>query len=80
MELFHIILMSADTYHLFAKEMRPKLKEENPNLSFTELPKELCARWRALSDGEKAKYKSDGEKAKYKSNKEEEEEEEEGGL
>jgi hypothetical protein len=33
MELFHIILMSADTYHLFfAKEIRPKLKEENPNL------------------------------------------------
>jgi len=55
MELFHIILMSADTYHLFAKEMRPKLKEENPNLSLTELPKELGARWRALSDGEKAK-------------------------
>jgi hypothetical protein len=47
--------MSSDTYHLFAKEMRPKLKEENPNLSFTELPKELGARWRALSDGEKAK-------------------------
>ena len=39
MELFHTILMSADTYHLFAKEMRPKLKEENPNLSLTELPK-----------------------------------------
>lgn len=50
----------ADAYHLFAKEMRPKLKEENPNLSFKELPKELGARWRALSDDEKAKYKSKG--------------------
>lgn len=50
----------ADAYHLFAKEMRPKLKEENPNLSFKELPKEIGALWRALSDDEKAKYKSEG--------------------
>ena len=44
-------------YMLFAKEMRPKLKEESPDLSFGEVGKELGARWRALSDNEKAKYK-----------------------
>ena len=44
-------------YMLFAKEMRPKLKEESPDLSFGEVGKELGARWRALSDDEKAKYK-----------------------
>lgn len=42
---------------LFAKEMRPALKEENPEMSFGEVGKELGARWRALSDEEKAKYK-----------------------
>jgi hypothetical protein len=42
---------------LFAKEMRPKLKEESPDLTFGEVGKELGARWRALSDDEKAKYK-----------------------
>lgn len=44
-------------YMLFAKEMRPKLKEESPDLTFGEVGKELGARWRALSDDEKAKYK-----------------------
>ena len=46
-------------YMLFAKEMRPKLKEQSPDLSFGEVGKELGARWRALSDAEKAKYKKD---------------------
>lgn len=44
-------------YMLFAKEMRPVVKEEQPELSFGELGKELGARWRALSDDAKAKYK-----------------------
>ncbi|KAL7492365.1 hypothetical protein ACHAWT_002550 [Skeletonema menzelii] len=45
-------------YMLFAKEMRPKVKEENPEMSFGELGKELGARWRALSEEEKGKYKN----------------------
>ncbi len=44
-------------YMLFAKEIRPTIKEENPEMSFGELGKELGARWRALSDEEKAEYK-----------------------
>ncbi|KAK1733637.1 hypothetical protein QTG54_015680 [Skeletonema marinoi] len=45
-------------YMLFAKEMRPVVKEENPEFSFGELGKELGARWRALTDDEKEAYKT----------------------
>ena len=44
-------------YMLFCKEMRPKVKDEMPDATFGELGKELGARWRGLSDAEKAKYK-----------------------
>jgi len=43
---------------LFAKEMRPVVKEENPEFSFGEIGKELGARWRALTDDEKEAYKT----------------------
>lgn len=45
------------TYQLFAKEMRPKIISEKPDLSFGEVGKELGARWRALSDAQKEAYK-----------------------
>lgn len=47
----------ASAYMLFSKEMRPTVVEENPDMSFGEVGRELGARWRALSDDEKAKYK-----------------------
>ncbi|KAL3786565.1 hypothetical protein ACHAW5_000511 [Stephanodiscus triporus] len=44
-------------YMLFAKEMRPKVIGEKPELTFGEVGKELGARWRALSEEQKAAYK-----------------------
>eukprot|EP00585_Thalassiosira_rotula_P009959 CAMPEP_0196158672 /NCGR_PEP_ID=MMETSP0910-20130528/45933_1 /TAXON_ID=49265 /ORGANISM="Thalassiosira rotula, Strain GSO102" /LENGTH=75 /DNA_ID=CAMNT_0041423581 /DNA_START=246 /DNA_END=473 /DNA_ORIENTATION=+ len=45
-------------YMLFAKDTRPKIIEENPDLTFGEVGKELGKRWRALTDDEKAEWKS----------------------
>jgi hypothetical protein len=42
---------------LFAKEIRPKIVSEKPDLSFGEVGKELGVRWRALSDAQKEAYK-----------------------
>ena len=42
---------------LFAKETGPKVIPENPDMSFGEVGKELGARWRALTDAQKAEYK-----------------------
>ena len=42
----------------FCKEMRPKVIEENSDLSFGEVGKELGARWRALTDAQKLKWKN----------------------
>jgi hypothetical protein len=42
---------------LFAKETRPEIVKKNPDMPFGEVGKELGARWRALSDAEKAAYK-----------------------
>lgn len=44
-------------YMMFAKEMRPKILEENSGLTFGEVGKELGKRWRELSDEDKANYK-----------------------
>ena len=45
------------SYMLFAKETRPTIKEELPDLTFGEVGKELGKRWRALTDEQKAEYK-----------------------
>eukprot|EP00563_Minutocellus_polymorphus_P004729 CAMPEP_0181037506 /NCGR_PEP_ID=MMETSP1070-20121207/9439_1 /TAXON_ID=265543 /ORGANISM="Minutocellus polymorphus, Strain NH13" /LENGTH=75 /DNA_ID=CAMNT_0023115229 /DNA_START=129 /DNA_END=356 /DNA_ORIENTATION=+ len=45
-------------YMKFVKEMRPTVLEEKPDLTFGEVGKELGARWRALTDDEKAAYKA----------------------
>ena len=44
-------------YMLFCKEQRPIVKEENPDMTFGELGKELGKRWKALSDADKEGYK-----------------------
>lgn len=44
-------------YIMFCKETRPKIIKESPELSFTDIGKELGARWRKLSAEEKAKFK-----------------------
>ena len=44
-------------FMLFAKEHRPKVKEDNPDLTFGQLGKKLGEMWRALSDSEKEAYK-----------------------
>ncbi|KAL9184056.1 hypothetical protein ACHAXT_002142 [Thalassiosira profunda] len=44
-------------YMLFSKQERPKVKADMPDATFGEVGRELGARWRALSDAQKAKYK-----------------------
>ena len=44
-------------YMKFAKERRPTLLKEKPNLSFGEVGKTMGAEWRKMSDAQKAKYK-----------------------
>ena len=43
-------------FMLFSKEMRPKVKAEDPDLTFGGIGKRLGELWRGLSDAEKAKY------------------------
>jgi hypothetical protein len=42
----------------FSQEMRPKVKEENPDFKFGEIGRKLGEMWRALSDKEKEAYKT----------------------
>jgi hypothetical protein len=43
-------------YTAFSKELRPKLREQDPSLTFGQLSKTIGERWKALSDAEKAVY------------------------
>jgi len=43
-------------YLLFSNDVRAKVKEENPNMPFGEVGKELGKMWQALSEKEKAKW------------------------
>ena len=43
-------------YLFFAKEMRPLLKESNPDLTFTEVGTEIGIKWGKLSPSERHKY------------------------
>lgn len=45
-------------YMLFCKEQRPKIVAANPNFTFGEVGKALGSAWKALSDGDKAKFKA----------------------
>ena len=42
---------------LFSKEHRPKIKEENPDITFGQIGKKLGEMWRALDEKEKQAYK-----------------------
>eukprot|EP00005_Dracoamoeba_jomungandri_P003491 CAMPEP_0174256806 /NCGR_PEP_ID=MMETSP0439-20130205/6003_1 /TAXON_ID=0 /ORGANISM="Stereomyxa ramosa, Strain Chinc5" /LENGTH=131 /DNA_ID=CAMNT_0015339581 /DNA_START=384 /DNA_END=779 /DNA_ORIENTATION=- len=42
----------------FSKEMRPKIKEENPDLSFGDLGRKVGEAWRALNAEDKKPYES----------------------
>ena len=46
-------------FMLFSKENRAKVKEENPDITFGGIGKKLGEMWRALSDKEKAAYKTE---------------------
>ena len=41
---------------LFSREMRPKVRADDPGISFADMSKRLGELWRGLSDAEKAKY------------------------
>jgi len=43
-------------YMYFSQAMRPKLKEEEPDLSFAELGKAIGAKWKSATDDEKSKF------------------------
>ena len=44
-------------YMLFCKAERPKIVAANPKFTFGEVGKELGAKWRGMSDAQKAKFK-----------------------
>ena len=46
------------SYINFCSQMRPKLKEENPDLEFKDVGKKLGEMWGALSQTEKDSHKS----------------------
>lgn len=46
-------------FMLFSKEHRAKVKEENPDITFGGVGKKLGEMWRALSEKEKAAYKTE---------------------
>ncbi|CDS03600.1 hypothetical protein LRAMOSA01002 [Lichtheimia ramosa] len=58
-------------YMFFSQEMRPKVKEENPDASFGTLGKILGEKWKAMSDEEKAPYtaKAEEDKKRYEAEK-----------
>ena len=43
---------------LFSKEHRPKIKEDNPDITFGQIGKKLGEMWRALDEKEKQAYKA----------------------
>lgn len=44
-------------FMLFSKENRPKVKEDNPDITFGQIGKKLGEMWRALTDEEKQAFK-----------------------
>ncbi len=46
-------------FMLFSKENRTKVKEENPDITFGGIGKKLGEMWRALSEKEKAAFKTE---------------------
>jgi len=46
------------SYINWSTQMRPKIKQENPSLSFSEVAKKLGDMWKEMSQEDKDKYKS----------------------
>lgn len=59
---------ASNAYMIFSKEMRPKLKAENPDLSFGKIGARLGEIWRSLSVEEKKPYEdfAAGDRDRYK--------------
>ena len=58
------------SYMIFNKEQYTKIKEENPDMSLTEITKLVGAKWKEMSDEAKAPYVKKAEELKVKFNKE----------
>ena len=58
------------SYMLFNKEQYTKVKAENPDMPLTEITKLVGAKWKEMSDGDKAPYVKEAEELKAKFNKE----------
>jgi high mobility group protein B3 len=43
-------------FHLFSAEMRPRLKEQQPSLSFGDMAKRLGQLWKEMDESERAPY------------------------
>lgn len=53
-----------NAFSIFCKAKRASLTEKHPELSFSEVHKKLCERWRELPEDKREKYVSKAEKAK----------------
>ena len=60
-------------YMYYTADVRPKFKEENPDAKMTDLTKLMGAKWKTLSDEDKAPYeeKAKEDKARYEKEKKE---------
>jgi len=61
---------AVSAYIAFSTEQRPLLKQENPDLSFGELAKQVGAKWGSLDEAQKAKYNAIAEADKTRYSKE----------
>lgn len=54
-------------YFLFSMAERPKVKAENPDIKFGDIARMISARYKAMSDSERAKWdkKAAAEKERY---------------
>nr|KAG5692124.1 hypothetical protein BaRGS_014287 [Batillaria attramentaria] len=57
-------------YLRFLTERREKIRQQNPNLSFTEISKQLGAEWSGLPQHEKQRYLDEAERDKERYNRE----------
>ena len=57
-------------FFYFMNEMRPKIKEENPDISFVDIGKASGEKWKVISAEEKAKYEAMANKDKDRYNQE----------
>lgn len=58
------------TFLIFSKEMRPKIKAENPDIQFSDMGRKLGELFRALTSEEKEKYEKLAQEDKVRYEKE----------